>query len=131
MIGERYLLCRTGPYHISILAKAVLRIWQMETPGPSFSAKPIDLRRVFGTSATDAGVAIALEMSDSVGVLVVDAVSGMAHIAEDDFVELPLAFAFARRLFDAACRRGVDGAHPLRLRRQPTLPDSEASSDPL
>jgi hypothetical protein len=113
------------------LAKAVLRIWQIETPGPSFSAKPIDLRRMFGSSASDAGVAVALEMSGSVGVLVVDAVSGMAHIAEDDFVELPPVFTFARQLFDAACRRAVDGAHPLRLRHQPTLPDSEASSDPL
>jgi hypothetical protein len=130
MIGDSYLLCRAGTYHIAIPAEAVLRIWQMETPDAAFSAEPTDLRRIFGISATGAGVAIALELPDGVGVLVIDAVRGMASIADDDFVELPPVFEFARQLFDAACRKSIEGAHPLRLRRQPIWPDGEPS-DPL
>jgi hypothetical protein len=128
-IGDRYLLCRAGRYHISIPVDAVLRIWRTETPDPSYSAKPVDLRLVLGEADADAGVAVAFEMPDGVGVLVVDVVSGMASIAEDEFVELPAVFGFACTLFDAACRRAVEGVHPLRLRRQLTLP--KALPDPL
>jgi chemotaxis signal transduction protein len=103
----------------------------METPDPSYSAEPIDLRLVFGEACADAGVAIAFEMPDRVLVLVVDAVSGMARIAEDEFVELPPVFGFARQFFDAACRSAVEGVRPLRLRRQPMLPDGAGLSDPL
>jgi hypothetical protein len=129
-IEERYLLCRTGRYMIAVPLDAVLRIWRTETPDPSYSAKPIDLRLLFGNASADAGVAIAFEMSDRIGVLVVDAVSGMASIAEDEFVELPPVFGFARQFFDAACHTAVDGAYPLRLVRQPILP-VEGLSDPL
>lgn len=130
-IEDRYLLCRAGRYHISIPVDAVLRIWRTGTPDPSFSAKPVDLRLLLGGADTDAGVAVAFEMPDRVGVLVVDVVSGIASIAEDEFVELPPVFGFACTLFDAACRRAVDDVHPLRLRRQPRLPNGEALSGPL
>ena len=93
----------------------------MEAPDPSYSAKPVDLRLLLGSTDVDAGVAVAFEMPDRVGVLVVDVVSGMANIAEDEFVELPPVFDFACTLFDAACRKAIEGAHPLRLRRQPSL----------
>jgi hypothetical protein len=130
VIEDRYLLCRTGRYHVMVPVDAVLRIWRAETPDPPYSAKPIDLRLLLGDACVDAGVAIAFETPDRISVLVVDAVSGMAKIAEEEFVELPQFFGFARQFFDAACRTVVDGAHPLRLLRQPTLP-FEALSDPL
>jgi hypothetical protein len=60
-------------------------------------------------------------MADAVCVLIVDAVSEMANIAEDAFMALPGVFGFARGLFDAACRDPIGGAHPLRLRRQPSF----------
>ncbi len=127
-VEDRYLLCRVGRYHISMPVEAVVRIWRAETPDPSYSGKPVDLRRLLGEADVDPGVALAFEMPDAIGVLVVDAVSGMANIAEDEFVELPPVFDFACTLFDAACRQPIEGAHPLRLRRQPSL---EAASDPL
>jgi hypothetical protein len=120
-IGDRYLQCRAGRYHISIPVDAVLRIWRTETPDPSYSTTPVDLRLLLGGADADAGVSIAFELPDGVGVLVVDAVNGMASIAEDEFIELPPVFGFACTLFDAACCRAIEGVHPLRLRRQLTL----------
>ncbi len=40
----------------------------------------------------------------------------MVSIEAQAFVALPPVFYFARGFFDAACRRPIDGAHPLRLR---------------
>jgi hypothetical protein len=118
---EQYLIVRAGNYSISIAAQTVLRIWPTDAPDAAYSATPIDLRAVLGGGAEEKGVAVALEMADAACVLIVDAVSGMANIAEDAFMALPGVFGFARGLFDAACRDPIASVHPLRLRRQPSF----------
>ncbi len=124
-IADRYLLCHVGRYSVSIRAQAIVRVWQTDpaTKDPSYSAEPIDLRVLLGGAGP--GIAIAFETPATVEVLLVDRVSGMATIEEAEFFALPLIFGFARTLFDAACRRAIAGVHPLRLRRQPSLPEHD------
>lgn len=118
MMGEdRYLLCQAGRYHIAIAAAR--RIWEADSPDPSYAVKPIDLRALLDNAYAGAGIAVAFQMSDAAGVLLVDTVTRMAHIADDEFVPLPELFGFARHFFDAACRHAIGGGHPLRLRHQP------------
>jgi hypothetical protein len=122
MTGESlYLICRVGRYSISIMAQTVFRIWPADRADPDYSASsaPVDLRAALDGDVRAAGIAVAFEMADAVGVLFVDAVSGMANIAEEAFEALPEVFCFAGQLFDAACRSPIGGAYPLRLRRQP------------
>ncbi len=118
---DQYLIVRAGNYLISIAAQTVLRIWPADTPDAAYAAKPVDLRAGLGGSVSQKGVAVAFETADTIGVLVVDAVDGMANIADDAFMVLPDIFGFARGLFDAVGRNPIGGAYPLRLRRQPSF----------
>jgi hypothetical protein len=118
---DQYLIVRAGNYLISIAAQMVLRIWPTDTPDTTYSERPVNLRAGLGGSVSEKGVAVAFETADTVGVLIVDAVNGMANIADDAFMALPEIFGFARGLFDAAGRNPIGGAYPLRLRRQPSF----------
>jgi hypothetical protein len=126
---ERYLLCRVGRYPVAVRARAILRVWQRDlaTTDASYVGEPIDLRILLSGASAEPGTGIAFETPDAVNVLIVDRVSGMATIAEAEFLALPLVFGYARSLFDAACRRVVEGGHPLRLRHRPSLPASHAA----
>lgn len=121
--AERYLLCRVGVYQLAIRTQAILRVWQRDaaTAEPPYSAAPIDLRAMLDSPGTGAGFGVAFEMPERIDVLTVDSICGTANIAEVEFVALPLVFGFARALFDAACKNGFDGGHPLRLRSCPEL----------
>lgn len=126
MTAHRYLLGRAGRTHISIRTQAIERVWRMDGEPPAYRANPIDLRLILGGIDTEPGVAIAFETDETIAVLIVDAINGMATIPDDAFLALPQVFGFARTLFDAACSREVEGAHPLRLRRQLSLSDIQA-----
>ncbi len=120
MTGERYLLGRAGHTHLAIPTQVIEHIWRMDDTAPVGPANRIDLRLLLDGSDAEPGVAIALATD---GVLIVDAVNGMATIPEAEFFALPQVFGFIRTIFDAACRREVEGAHPLRLRHQLNLSD--------
>lgn len=115
MSEERYLLCRVGRYRIAVARP--LRIWPAESREPAYAAAPVDLRILLGEATDETGISVAFETQDGVAVQIVDGVSGFATIADDAFILLPETFAFARRLFDAACGHMVGGGYPLRLRR--------------
>ncbi|WP_020177374.1 hypothetical protein [Methyloferula stellata] len=121
MIADRYLLGRAGRTHLSIRTQAIKRVWRMDAAAPAYPAEPIDLRLLLGGTDEEPGVAIAFETGETIAVLIIDAVGGMATIPETEFFALPQVFGFARDLFDAACCREVEGTHPLRLRRQLNL----------
>jgi hypothetical protein len=131
--ADRYLLGRAGPAHISIRTQAIERVWRMDAAilDETYGAEPIDLRILLGGSKLEPGVAIAFGMDETVGLLIVNAVSGMASIPDDEFFALPQVFSFARHLFDAACRRPIEGAYPLRLRQQLNASNLHALAAPL
>ncbi len=117
--AERYLLCRAASYVIAIPALSVLHVWEAdgEAPDLAYAAEPADLRALLGGAHQAPGTAVALEMPDvALTILIVDEVKGMVAIEAEAFLSLPPIFDFARKFFDAACRRAFDGAHPLRLR---------------
>jgi hypothetical protein len=126
MTEDRYLLGRAGRTHLSIRTQAIERVWRMDGAAPANPADPIDLRLLLGGSDAEPGIAIALETGKTIAVLIVDAVNGMVTLPDDAFFALPQVFGFARTLFDAACSRAIEGAHPLRLRHQLNLSDIQA-----
>jgi hypothetical protein len=130
---DRYLLGRAGHTHISIRTQAILRVWRTDATAPSqpYDARPIDLRVLLGGATPEPGIAIALETGEAAGVLIIDAVSGMVTIPESEFFALPQVFGFARDLFDAACRRAIEGVHPLRLRSQFSMSADYGFGSPL
>lgn len=101
------------------------------TPDRFYGVEPIDLRGLLGSVGSGDGIAIGFEMSEAVGVLIVDRISGMATLAEGEFIALPKVFGFGRGLFDAACRREIEGGHPLRLRLEPKLSADQSWLGPL
>ena len=123
MNGEnRYLLCRAGRYWIAIGIDRLLRI----SDGESAASERIDLRALLSGPGAEGGVALTVETSQGLRVLLVDTVAGIANVADEAFVPLPEIFASARNFFDAACRHKIGDAYPLRLHSQP-----EFASAPL
>jgi hypothetical protein len=131
--ADRYLLGRVSRYHVLIPTQAILRISQADAAAADHSraGEVIDLRVLLGGAGDEPGVAIALDMRDTAAVLVVDTVGDMMTIAPAEFFALPRIFGLARGLFDAACRRTVEGAHPLRLRRQLRVSGDPGMAEPL
>ena len=131
--SERYLLCQAARYPLVIRAQTMLRIWPINapTPEPFQDLEPLDLRRLLGGLTSEEGIAIGLERAKTVGVLIVDRIGGFTILAESEFVALPAVFEFACGIFDAACRREIDGGHPLRLRPDPNGSSDQALLGPL
>lgn len=119
---ERYLLCHAAQTPIAIRAEGLLRIWPIDAP-PSeafaeafASANRLDLCRSLADDGAAEKITIALQTEDGIGLVGVERIGGFIVLAEADFIALPRTFDFARRFFDAASRRQIDGCHPLRLR---------------
>ncbi|QAY95139.1 hypothetical protein CWB41_04840 [Methylovirgula ligni] len=121
MPEERYLLCRVERYAIAIGVDAVRNIGGTDSAPPdrALSSARIDLRALLQVPVHGPGVVVALRIDDADISLIVETVARIETIADSAFAPLPPAFEHARSLFDGACRRPIDGQHPLRLRLQP------------
>jgi len=117
-VTTRYVVCQIGRYPVVIRTNRIIRIWPL-APGnepKDLSTEPFDFRFLVGGASSAPGIALAIDAAGTPGIIVADQVHGITAIDEADFVLLPPVFAFARGLFDGACRRHIGGGHPLRLR---------------
>jgi hypothetical protein len=116
--ASRYIICRIGRFPVVIRTNRIIRIWPLESgeEPQDLSTEPFDFRFLVGGASSTPGVALAIDAAGTPGIIVADQVHGITAIGEEDFVPLPPIFAFARGLFDAACRRDLGSGHPLRLR---------------
>ncbi|HEY1736551.1 MAG TPA: hypothetical protein VGG12_07895 [Methylovirgula sp.] len=117
-MSERYLFCQAGGYAFLLRAEFMRHIWsQEESPPDDFHAtNPIDLRQRIGGASQPNFISLGLDLPGGLSVLLVERIGRFAEIDDDEFLALPAVFDFAGALFDAACRREIEGAYPLRLR---------------
>jgi hypothetical protein len=125
MKDDRYLICQVERFSIAIVADDVNHI-EEAPPSTGRSELYFDGRVLLDVPSAQPGVVVVLNLRAGEGALIVDAVQGIARIAESEFVPLPSVFEQANLLFDGACVTPIDGRHPLRLRHQSLGADAVA-----
>ncbi len=118
MASERYLFCSAGGTAFLLRAHFIRHIWARSTPAPEEfqDVEAVDLRQRQGRAVREEGIALGLEMPGGADILLVDRIGSFSDVSEDEFMPLPSVFEFARHTFDSACRRPIEGVHPLRMR---------------
>jgi hypothetical protein len=129
MKERAYLFGRVGPFGLLFPVAQVARvsdvwsadIWSADGAGRiDDCGAVIDLRRLFGLDTTKAGPRVSLNADGgNTDMVVVDQVTRLYMLADENFQPLPSAFQYARTMFDAVCAVPVEGAFGLRLRRTP------------
>jgi hypothetical protein len=117
-----YLFGRVGSFGLLVPAAMVTHVFAENTidaPAPTDAGAAIDLRALFCLDASQSGPHITLRTDAGVAVVVVDHVASLHRLTDADFRPLPAAFDYARTVFDAVCRRPIEGILALRLRRDP------------
>jgi hypothetical protein len=114
--SKSYLFGRVGRFGLLIPAVLISHVSLADEMKPDV----FDLRGLFGLEASGGGAQASLSAGGERGCTIIfDRIGKLHTIADSEFLALPAQFNYAGGMFDAICRREIEGLNGLRLRHDP------------